>query len=55
MNKTSPSSKFVSSPAKSAAFSRTGPEVTYRFVASSLEMICDTVVFPRPGGPCKIT
>ena len=55
MNNTSPSSKFVNNQAKSPAFSRTGPEVTFKFVESSFEIILDSVVFPNPGGPCNIT
>mgnify|MGYP003324057343 CR=1 FL=1 len=55
INKTSPSSKLVSRPARSPAFSSTGPDVTFKFVESSLEIIWDNVVLPRPGGPCNIT
>ena len=55
MNNTSPSSRLVSKPARSPGFSNTGPEVIFILVPSSLLIIYDKVVLPRPGGPCNKT
>ena len=51
INKTSLSSKLVNKPAKSPGLSKTGPEVTFIFTLSSLEIIFAKVVLPKPGGP----
>jgi hypothetical protein len=40
-------------PAKSPAFSMTGPEVTTKLVPMAFARIFARVVFPRPGGPLK--
>ena len=51
INKTSPSPKLVSKPAKSPGLSKTGPLVTLKPTPISLAIICAKVVFPSPGGP----
>ncbi len=51
MNNTSPSFRFVSTAARSPAFSIAGPEVILKSTPSSEAMIPANVVFPRPGGP----
>ena len=55
MKSTSPFSKLVNKPAKSPAFSNTGPLVVFIFAPNSLAIMILNVVFPKPGGPCKST
>ena len=55
MNKTSNSDKFVSSAAKSPAFSMAGPDVILIFEFISFDIIFASVVFPSPGGPYNKT
>ena len=55
INNTSFDSKFVNKPAKSLGRSNTGPEVILIEEPNSLAMMCDKVVFPKPGGPCNNT
>src|SRR5579871_418381 len=55
MNKTSPSSRLVKSPARSAAFSMVGPLVLLIFAPMALAMMLAIVVLPRPGGPLSRT
>ena len=40
---------------RSLGFSSTGPEVGRRLTPSSLAMMCESVVLPRPGGPNSST
>ncbi len=47
------SDKFVSIAAKSPGLSITGPDVAFILTLSSFDIICASVVFPRPGGPQK--
>ena len=49
MNKTSRSSRLVSSAARSPALAITGPDVPRKFTPSSRATICASVVLPRPG------
>ena len=51
INKTSRSSKFVKIAAKSPAFANTGPDVIRKLTPSSFDIICASVVLPKPGGP----
>src|SRR5688500_4770049 len=51
MNRTSPASRPVRSPARSPGFSRTGPLVTRIFPPISRARMWASVVLPRPGGP----
>ena len=51
MNSTSPSSRLVSSPARSPAFSMVGPLVLLRLAPMALARMLARVVLPRPGGP----
>ena len=46
---------MVNSPAKSPGLSKTGPLVTLNPTPISLAIICASVVFPNPGGPCSKT
>ena len=55
MNSTSFFSKLVNSAAKSLGFSSTGPLVWRKLTPSSCAMMCDSVVFPKPGGPNSST
>ena len=47
----SPSERFVSSAARSPAFSMAGPDVTRICTPISLAITPASVVLPRPGGP----
>ncbi|OPZ95595.1 MAG: hypothetical protein BWY72_02043 [Bacteroidetes bacterium ADurb.Bin416] len=51
MNRTSLGSRAVKTPARSPGLSSTGPEVTRKPTPSSLEMMLESVVLPKPGGP----
>ena len=42
-------------PARSPGLSSTGPEVILKPTPSSLAMMLESVVLPRPGGPCSST
>ena len=53
MNRMSPSSRLVSRPARSPAFSTTGPEVTRTCLPSSWPRMKARVVLPRPGGAAE--
>ena len=53
MNSRSPSWRLVSRPARSEAFSTTGPEVTRIGRPISSARIIASVVLPRPGGPWR--
>src|SRR5689334_11541159 len=55
MNRTSRSSRLVSSAARSPAFAITGPDVARKFTPSSRATICASVVLPSPGGPNSST
>ncbi|OQB90333.1 MAG: hypothetical protein BWX84_01965 [Verrucomicrobia bacterium ADurb.Bin118] len=50
-NSTSPASRFVSSPARSAAFSMVGPLVQRMLAPIALARMKASVVLPSPGGP----
>ncbi len=51
MNSTSPSSRLVSRPARSLAFSIVGPLVALTFAPIALARMLAMVVLPKPGGP----
>ena len=51
MNSTSPWLRFVSKPARSAAFSMIGPLVTFMSLPISRARMPASVVLPRPDGP----
>ena len=53
MNNMSPSCKLVSRPARSDAFSMTGPEVTRICAPISFARMNASVVLPSPGGPWR--
>ena len=55
MNKTSPASRLVRMAARSPVRSMAGPLVVWIFEPISLATTVASVVFPRPGGPEKIT
>ena len=55
MKRTSFFSRLVRIAARSFGFSSTGPEVWRRLTPSSLAMMCESVVLPRPGGPNSST
>ncbi len=55
MNRTSRSSRLVSSAARSPALAITGPEVERKPTPSSRAMIWASVVLPSPGGPANST
>src|SRR6185312_3568490 len=53
MKRTSPSSRLVNKPARSAAFSIVGPLVLFILAHMAFAMMFAMVVLPRPGGPLR--
>ena len=53
MKSTSFGSNEVSNPAKSPGLSSTGPEVSLNPTPNSLAIMLESVVLPKPGGPCS--